>query len=53
MLVTFNGLSIEEIPITFTDRDLGESTVTSSEIKASLQGILSLISKRMGMVFDR
>jgi hypothetical protein len=36
-------MSIQEIPIHFVDRTVGESTVTFKEVKMSIIGIIKLL----------
>jgi dolichol-phosphate mannosyltransferase len=47
VLVSDANLSISEVPITFENRVLGQSTVTSKEILDSLKGIIGLGYRRM------
>jgi len=43
IIVRNYGLSISEVPITFVDRSLGTSTVTTHEILQSIKGVVKLI----------
>jgi dolichol-phosphate mannosyltransferase len=47
ILLTEAGMKIEEEPIVFVDRTLGESTVTWREIVKSLYGIFGLITPNL------
>lgn len=43
LIINSNKMSIQEIPIHFLDRTVGESTVTFQEVKMSIIGILKLL----------
>lgn len=47
LIVKQHGLEIEEIPIEFTDRTQGSSTVTWREIAASVQGVVLLAKQKI------
>ena len=51
LLISRSGFEIQEIPIVFTDRELGSSTVTWREIINSIIGINKLVSLEFGSRF--
>jgi len=53
LLISRNGLEINEIPIVFIDRELGASTVTWREIVSSVLGIIHLVSSDFGARLKR
>lgn len=51
LLISRRGFEIKEIPIVFTDRELGSSTVTWRDIVNSILGIIKLVSLEFGSRF--